>query len=395
MKKRPIFQEVLQRLQEPRHHIQVLLGPRQVGKTTLALQVADTLQKTSHYISADLATLQDISWIQQQWEIARQKAMSGQGSLLIIDEVQKIAHWSDMIKSLWDDDTRHKRPLSVLLLGSSPWLMQKGLTESLAGRFEIIHVTHWSYEEMHRFFNWSLDRYLYFGGYPGSASVVEEKNSSRWANYINDSLIETTLSRDILLMTQIHKPALLRRLFQLACCYSGQILSYTKMLGELHEAGNTTTLAHYTDLLSGVGLVGNIQKYASQKVRQKASSPKFCVYNTALLSAQSNKTYEEAQRDRSFWGRLVESSVGAYLLNSARGTQVEVFYWREGDKEVDFILTLGDSITAIEVKSGHESPRRSGLDSFISQFHPQRIFLVGKDGLSLSDFLQMPLKDLL
>lgn len=248
---------------------------------------------------------------------------------------------------------------------------------------------------MKRIFNWSLDRYLYFGGYPGSAPLVDEEDPSRWASYINDSLIETTLSRDILLMTQINKPALLRRLFQLACCYSSQILSYNKMLGELHEAGNTTTLAHYADLLSGVGLIGNLQKYASQKVRQKSSSPKFCVYNTALMTAQSNMHYRQAKENHQFWGRLVESSVGAYLLNSSRGKQIEVFYWRKGDKEVDFVLKCGSSLSAIEVKSRPDSFRRSGMDFFVSSFKPSRIFVVGENGFSLEEFFHTPITELL
>jgi hypothetical protein len=301
-----------------------------------------------------------------------------------------------MIKSLWDTDSRKKTNLAVLILGSSPWLMQKGLTESLAGRFEIIPATHWSHEEMNRIFHWPLERYLYFGGYPGSAPLVDEKDTARWTNYINDSLIETTLSRDILLMTQINKPALLRRLFQLACCYSGQILSYNKMLGELHEAGNTTTLAHYADLLDGIGLIGSLKKYASQKVRQKGSSPKFCVYNTALMTAQSNTTFQQAREDHKFWGRLVESSVGAYLLNSSRGTQVEVFYWREGDKEVDFVLQHGTSLTAIEVKSSRtESFRRSGMDAFVTAFTPSRIILVGEEGIPLEEFFHTSIMDML
>ena len=395
MKKRAIFQVLLKRLKEPRARLQVLLGPRQVGKTTLALQVADEMDKPTHYISADLATLQSLSWLRQQWEIARQKITGNRGALLIVDEVQKIANWSDMVKSLWDEDTKNKNNLSVLILGSSPWLMQKELTESLAGRFEIIHATHWSFEEMRRIFNWSLEQYLYFGGYPGAAALIDEKDPSRWASYINDSLIETTISRDILLMTQINKPALLRRLFQLACCYSGQILSYNKIIGELHEAGNTTTLAHYADLLSGVGLIGNIQKYAAQKVRQKASSPKFCVYNTALMTAQSNLGYQQAKSNHQFWGRLVESSVGAHLLNASRGEQIEVFYWREADKEVNFVLRRGSSITAIEVKSQPEPFRRSGMDSFVSSFKPSHVFLVGGDGLPLEKFFRTPITDLL
>lgn len=393
MKKREISTQLLKRLQEPRRFIQVLLGPRQVGKTTLALQIAEEIKKPSHYISADLATLQSAAWIQQQWEVARNKVESVHGAVLIIDEVQKIGHWSDTIKSLWDQDTRNHMNLSVMILGSSPWLMQKGLSESLAGRFEMIPVMHWSYSEMHHHFGWNLDKYIYFGGYPGAAALVDENDPSRWKNYINESLIETTISRDILLMTQVNKPALLRRLFQLGCNDSGQILSYSKMLGELQDSGNTTTLAHYLELLSGAGLLNGIQKFAKQRLRQKASSPKFSVYNTALMAAQSEKTFEQARKDRIFWGRLIESSIGAYLLNSVRGTQMEVFYWREGDKEVDYVLKKGDFITAIEVKSGQEFINRPGIDLFVSQFNPDRILLIGEQGISLEKFFLTPLSN--
>jgi predicted AAA+ superfamily ATPase len=389
MKERPIFQEIIRRLKEPRKFMQVLLGPRQVGKTTLALQAADVIERPCHYITADLATLQDLAWLRQQWEVARQKVDPKNGALLIIDEVQKIPHWSDTIKMLWDEDTRNQLDLSVMILGSSPWLVQKGLSESLAGRFEIIPVTHWSFSEMKKTFSWTLDTFIYFGGYPGAAGLVDDP--TRWVNYINDSLIETTISRDILLMTQINKPALLRRLFQLACNYSGQILSFSKMLGELQDAGNTTTLAHYLDLLSGTGLVCGLQKFASQVVRQKGSSPKLQVYNTALMSAQSALNFEEARNNRAYWGRLVESAVGAHLLNQIRGTQFELFYWRGGNLEVDFVLRHGKKIIAIEVKTNHESLSRSSIDFFVEQFNPYRILLIGPEGISLEQFLTTPL----
>lgn len=395
MKKRPVFHELIKRLREPRKFIQVLLGPRQVGKTTLAEQAIKTLRKPYHYISADLATLQDLTWLEQQWSIARMKAASKKGALLIIDEVQKIPRWSDVLKALWDEDTHKKIDLSIMLLGSSPWLMQKGLTESLAGRFEILPITHWSFSEMHKNFGWNLEKYLFFGGYPGAAHLAEQKKFARWVNYITESLIETTISRDILLMTQVNKPALLRRLFQLGCLYSGQLLSYTKILGELQDAGNTTTLAHYLDLLKGAGLLVGLQKFANQKVRQKGSTPKFCVFNTALMTSQGTKNFTEARKDHEYWGRIVESAVGAYLLNSVRGTSAEVFYWREGNLEVDFVLQRGSQITAIEVKSEFKSFSRSGIDSFVKQFKPTKIILVGSNGIPLEKFLQMSLDQLL
>ncbi|NGX62251.1 MAG: hypothetical protein K940chlam9_01746 [Chlamydiae bacterium] len=378
-------------MREPRRFIQVLLGPRQVGKTTLVLQLAEEVAFPIHYISADLATLQDLSWIVTEWERARGKVTPKKGALLLIDEVQKIPNWSEVVKSLWDEDTRKKRDLRVMILGSSPWLMQKGLGESLAGRFELIPISHWSFSEMHELFGWPCNRFLYFGGYPGAVPLVDEKDQERWIRYIHDSLIETTLSRDLLLLTQVNKPVLLRRLFQLGCVYSGQILSYNKMLGQLHEAGNSTTLAHYLDLLSHAGLLHGIPKFAIQKVRQKGSSPKLMVFNTALMSAQSNKSFYEAQQDRSFWGRLVESAVGAYLLNECRGTSFEVFYWREGKRQVDFVVKKGEKLVAIEVKPRKETLAKSGMDTFCKKFSPMRAILVGDLGTPLEEFLRTPI----
>lgn len=389
-----MYQTLFSRLKEPRKFIQVLLGPRQVGKTTLALQVLEEIKKPYHYASADLASLQDLSWIRQQWEVARLKATPEIGAVLVIDEVQKIPKWSELIKHLWDEDSRLGINLIVVILGSSPWLVQKGLSESLAGRFEVTSIMHWSFSEMEHAFSLSCDEYMFLGGYPGSIPLADIKDPSRWMQYINDSLIEMTLSRDVLLMTRVDKPVLLRRLFQLGCLYSGQILSYTKMQGQLEEAGNTTTLAHYLDLLSGAGLVHGLQKFAGQPVRQRASSPKFMVYNTALMSAQKGLSFVEAKKDSAYWGRLVESSVGAHLLNSVQRTNIELFYWREGDLEVDFVLKKGEKLVAVEVKSNGESLKSSGMDAFL-QNHPScRPLLVGEQGIPVQEFLSSSIKDL-
>lgn len=391
MQKRPIFQTIVERCQEPRRFIQVLLGPRQVGKTTLALQVAKALDKPHHILSADLMSIDDTNALQQEWEVARQKVVPGKGCLFIVDEIHKIPNWSDMVKFLWDTDTRNQVDVSLILLGSSPWLVQKGLTESLTGRFEVIPITHWSFDEMHKSFGWSLEQYAYFGGYPGAALLADNDDPTRWVNYINEGIVETTVARDIQLMTRINKPVLLRRLFQHACIYSGQMLSYTKMLGQLQDTGNTTTLAHYLDLLEGAGLLCGLQKFARQEVRQRGSSPKLAVYNTALMSAQSNKTFHEARADRTYWGRLIESTVGAHILNSIRGTQIKLFYWREGDKEVDFVLQRGDHVTGIEVKSGGGQVGRSGMDLFAKTFAPDRMLLIGEQGFPVADFLRAPI----
>ena len=389
--KRPVYTLVHKRLSEPRRFIQVLSGPRQTGKTTLAHQLIEALTIPSHYASADEPALKDRFWIEQQWEAARAKSISArkpEGAVLILDEVQKITGWSETVKRLWDQDAAAKNPLQVVVLGSSPLLMQHGLTESLAGRFEIFHVTHWSFAEMRDAFGWDLDHYLFYGGYPGAADLIKEPQ--RWSNYITESLIETTISRDILLMRRIDKPALLRRLFELGGNYSGQVLSYQKMLGQLQDAGNTTTLAHYLSLLQGSGLIMGVPKYAGQKVRQRASSPKLQVLNTALMTAPSGLTFDEARNNPEYWGRLVESAVGATLANGLRGSPAELFYWLERNREVDFVLRRGATLVAIEVKSGRKKTCLPGMELFSKSFLPKRKLLVGSQGIPLEDFLITP-----
>jgi predicted AAA+ superfamily ATPase len=377
------------RLLEARRFLQVLAGPRQVGKTTLVRQAMAESGLPAHYASADEPTPRDRIWIEQQWDLARLKAARNPGgALLVIDEVQKVADWPGVVKFLWDSDTQHGVPLKVVLLGSSPLLLQTGLTESLAGRFEVISVPHWSFTEMREAFGWSLETFVFYGAYPGAAALAGEPD--RWREYIVHSLIETTIGRDILLLTRVDKPALLRRLFHLACEYSGQVLAYQKMVGQLQDAGNTTTLAHYLELLDGGGMVAGLPKYAGGKVRQRASSPKLQVLNTALMTAQSGRTMAQAREDGDFWGRLVESCVGAHLRNSSAGTGIEVSYWRERNHEVDFVLHQGPTLVALEVKSGRRRDTFAGMDAFARAFQPKRKLVVGSQGIPLEEFLCHP-----
>lgn len=380
------------RLTEPRRFLQVVAGARQVGKTTLVGQVLSRLDVPSVLVSADEPTVGDTAWLAAQWERGRLAAADAGkgGAVLVLDEVQKIQRWSETVKRLWDEDSRARRPLKVVLLGSAPLLMQQGLTESLAGRFEVVHLPHWSYAEMRAAFGFSLEDYLYFGGYPGAAPLI--KDPQRWKRYLLDSLIETTIARDVLLMTRVDKPALLRRLFELGCRYSGQVLSYTKMLGQLQDAGNTTTLAHYLELLAGAGMLTGLQKYAGRSVRQRGSSPKLQVLNTALMTAQSGRSPEEARSDREFRGRLVESAAGAHLANAAASGTCELFYWREQNQEVDFVVRAGRTVLAIEMKSGRAPDAFSGLAAFSEAFKPKRTLLVGADGVALDEFLTKPVE---
>jgi uncharacterized protein len=375
---------VLRRAREPRRFIQVLAGPRQVGKTTVVRQVLAESDLPSHYASADDPLGRDSIWIEAQWEIGRELASGRRAALLVFDEVQKVPGWSEVVKRLWDEDTAAEKRLKVVVLGSSPLLVQRGLTESLAGRFELVRVWHWSFSEMREAFGWDLDRFVFFGGYPGAATLVDDEG--RWRAYILDSLIETTISRDILLLARVEKPALLRQLFRLGCEYSAQILSYTKMLGQLQDAGNTTTLAHYLDLLSGAGMVTGLQKFSGSRVRRRGSSPKLLVLNTALMSATGGLSYREAKGDADAWGRLVETAVGAHLVSGPAA----VYYWRERNVEVDFVTQTGRSVSAFEVTSGRRKNVLPGLAAFRAAHPGAKPMLIGGQGVPLEEFLAAP-----
>lgn len=384
---------LVERLAEPRRHIHVVAGPRQVGKTTLVEQALAKLAAPAHVVSADEPTLRSREWVAQQWEVARAVARQHgrKGAVLVLDEVQKVTDWSEVVKRLWDEDTRSHTALKVVLLGSSPLLIGRGLSESLAGRFEVLRLGHWTWPEMRKAFDWSLDQYLFYGGYPGAAPLIGDEN--RWSRYVIDSLVETSISRDVLLLSRVDKPALLRQLFELGCRYSGQILSYTKMLGQLQDAGNSTTLAHYLQLLGGAGMLQGLSKYAGDVARQRGSSPKLQVMNNALMTAPLGMRLTAARADSSLWGRLTESAVGAHLANAAAAGQCELFYWREGDQEVDFVLRVRRHVVAVEVKSSRVKNAVSGVETFAKRFKPHRTLLVGPDGIDVETFLTQPVSD--
>lgn len=385
MFERPVLGQIVRRWSEPRRFVHVLAGPRQVGKTTLALQALERIDLPSRYASADDVAGRDRDWIVEQWELGRiLTAESRRGALLVLDEIQKAPGWSETVKRLWDEDTRHRMKLRVSILGSSPLLVGRGLNESLAGRFEVIPVAQWDLDEMSVAFGWGLDRFVYFGGYPGAAPLVDDEE--RWRRYVLDSLVETSVSRDILLLTRVDKPALLRQLFGLACEGSGQVVSYTKMLGQLHDAGNTTTLAHYLQLLRGAGLVAGLPKFSGSVVRARGSSPKLVALDTGLVSAVAGRSFAEVRADGRVWGRLVETAVGAHLARSG----LDVSWWREGNREVDYVVRHRQRVTAIEVKSGTRSGSLPGMAAFADRFGTDRRLLVGGDGLALDDFLRSP-----
>ena len=382
------LQHLRKRINEPRRFIQVLYGPRQVGKTTLILQFLSKIEAESMYETADTVTAADAKWLQTVWETARIKLkLSGSKDfILVVDEIQKIDNWSETVKRLWDEDSRTGDNIKVILLGSSSLLIQKGLTESLAGRFEKTYIGHWSFAEMQSAFGWNINQYIYFGGYPGAAPLIDEEK--RWKSYIIDSLIETSVSKDILMLTRVDKPALLKRLFEVGANYSGQILSFTKILGQLSDAGNTTTLAHYLSLLSNCGLLGGLDKFSGSMVRKRASSPKFQVYNNALISAYLKSDFLQIFQQPDLWGRITESAVGAHLIGNLISENYKLYYWREGDYEVDFVIEYGEKILGLEVKSGISTTNK-GFDKFLCQYPSAKAIFVGTGGIPIEEFLKI------
>ena len=399
---------LIERLSEPPERLIAIFGPRQTGKTVAVRQALLSVMHESRYVAVDepepqavtwpstvgvdsLASpsaARDARWLTGLWEDCRRRAWrSRRGFALVLDEIQKIDRWSDVVKGLWDADRAGNCPLHVVVLGSAPLLMQAGLNESLAGRFEPIHFRHWSYLEMSEAFGFDLDQYVYFGGYPGTASLAHDHQ--RWSAYVRDALVEPIIERDVLAMTRVDKPSLLKRLFDFGALYSGQVLSYNKMLGRLQDAGNTTTLTRYLKLLSDAGLLTGLSKYTLRPVSAKASTPKLNVLNTALMAGASGYGFEEARADRTFWGRLVESAVGAHLLNTA-SPSTAVRYWKYGSHEVDFVLERGPRAVGIEVKTGKALVVHSGLAEFERRFLPLRTMVVGSGGEPLHEFLSVP-----
>ncbi len=381
------FNIVLSRIKEPRGKIQVVVGPRQVGKSTLMDQVLAQCPIPYSLAKADNVDSNDSNWIKRVWESARgtMTVKKETEHLLVIDEIQKITNWSEAVKEEWDWDCTNKLQLKVVLLGSSRLMIQSGLSESLAGRFELIRMGHWSLAEMQDAFGFSLDQYMYFGGYPGAAQFVHDE--TRWKRYIKDSIITPAVEKDIKLTTNIYKPVLMKRLFHLSCNYSAMELSLTKMLGQLQDAGNVTTLANYLGILEQCQLVCGLQKYANDEARKYNSSPKYQVFNNALLTANQRGKFETIRSDSELWGRWVESAIGAHLLNSAEEQDYQVFYWRERNDEVDYIVATDDGCVAFEVKSGRRK-MNSGMKEFEKAFKPVHSYIIGTGGISFEDFLK-------
>lgn len=393
MYQRKEFRTLTDRLSEPRRFIQVIVGPRQVGKTTLIKQVLSVTTMDYLHFSADNVPATNTSWVADCWETARAKmAMGGHGEfLLVIDEIQKITQWSEVVKREWDADSWNNVNMKVVLLGSSRILLERGLSESLAGRFEEIRMTHWSFGEMREAFGMSLDEYIFYGGYPGAVGLIGD--AERWESYISSAIVDATINKDILQNHVVTKPALLRQAFELGSSYSSRELSLTKLLGQLQDAGNTTTLSSYFRMLADSGMVTGLQKFAVDQARKRASAPKFQVFNNALRAVYNDYTFQQAVDNRKVWGLYFESAIGAHIVSQAFADRYDVFYWRDGVMEVDYVMQKKDKVVAIEVKSNDETSN-AGLEAFRTKFRPYRTVVVGKNALPAEEFLAMSPADL-
>lgn len=378
--------DLISRIQEPRRTIQVVAGPRQVGKTTMVKQVLKEMSFPSMFFNADAVAHDDNTWIADRWAEARARMNYSNAAefLLVFDEIHKIDNWSEQVKKEWDSDTFNDVNIKVILLGSSRLLLKKGLTESLAGRFELLPMGHWSYQEMHDAFGFDINQYVYYGGYPGSATYLPNEN--RWRRYMRESIVAPAIEKDVLQTTYIYKPALMHQLFHLGCAYSAELLSYNKMLGQLQDAGNATTLVNYLEVLGESKLLIGLPKYVVDKSRKYRTIPKLQVFNNALLTVMTDgMTYEKAYTHPSLWGRWVESAVGCFLLDKADELEYQLYYWRENNEEVDFVIVRGEHLVAIEVKSGRRQ-NNSGLATFRNMYHPQYSLVVGGQSMSLEQF---------
>lgn len=361
----PFLVQLDKNLKNSNHLIQVVIGPRQVGKTTTLLKyLEESHSGRYHYVSADTVFHSTEKWIVEQWNFAR-----ANHKILVIDEIQKCENWSEVIKMLWDESKAQKNPVVCILLGSSSLHLQKGLSESLTGRFQLIPVYHWNYAESKKGYKLSFEEYLKFGGYPGSYFL---KGSHEWKTYLNQSILTTVIEKDILQFHTVKSPALFRQTFEILISYPAQEISYTKILGQIQDKGNVELVKHYIALFEGAFLIKTLSKYSEKKVITKTSSPKIlpmapCLYYSTVLDEY---TAEEK-------GRVFELVVGAQLQR----LQGELYYWREGNDEVDFIYKYGRRLYAIEVKSGRKKSNK-GLLKFKSKFpNAKLVFVTEKDYL--------------
>ena len=367
---------LLSRLGEPSPLIQVIMGPRQVGKTTSVQQAMNSLPPgaAAHYVAADAVFQSDWSWLERQWRTAQSMAPD---ALLVVDEIQKVENWSEIIKKLWDEGRRDSFRLKVVLLGSSSLALQTGLSESLTGRFELMRAFHWNVLESTEAFGYEVNDYLRYGGYPGSASFRHDED--RWLAYLKSAIVETVLDKDVMQLRRIARPALFKQVFALLCNYPAMEISLRKLVGQLQDPGSIETVKHYIELLEGAFLVKTLQKFTTNALQKRSSSPKILPLCPALCSFGRQDT----QLTPELRGRLFELTVGLDLLRLPGS----LYYWRQDQAEVDYVYQQGPHTTAVEVKSGRKKAPH-GLSQFKVAFPKAHCLVISPE--QYLDFAKSP-----
>lgn len=361
--KAPQLNSIMDLVNKREGHIHVLVGPRQVGKTTTVKQLSENSGLVSKYISADGEVSRPKSWLSLQWQMSL-----GEGvELLIIDEIQKVENWAEEAKRFWDQ--RGESSPRLILLGSSSLSLHRGLSESLTGRYILHRVYHWDFESSQKLLNeLDLKKYLEHGGYPGSYEFIE--NKFEWLSFVKDSIITPVIEKDILSMVHVKSPALFRQSFDLICSYASQEISYTKLLGQLQDKGNTDLVKNYIKLFEAAFLVKSLEKYSGKIIKKRSSSPKLYPLAPALYSQAIDMQFDEE-----YYGHAFELFILMELLKFPGS----VYYWRERSYEVDFILEIGNKLIAVEVKYTSLPESTKGLEEFVTKFENVVPLIINKD----------------
>jgi predicted AAA+ superfamily ATPase len=371
---------LLKRLSEPAPgRIQLLSGPRQVGKTTLLLEIAERERGAAIYAAADGPEAALPGFWERLWGEAESRASAVKRAVLLLDEIHLMPQWAARLKGEWDRARRRKVPIHVIATGSSALRLSSGSRESLAGRFERTVLTHWSASSLSDIFGVPRsevsDLVVRRGTYPGAFQYSEDVG--RWTAYVRDSILEPAIGRDILAIEAVRKPALLRQVFGVCASSPAQIVSLQKLQGQLQDSGALETIAHYLQLLEEAFLVVPLTKHSTRAARQRAAPPKLVTLNNALLAVVEPRGIPDASRDSARYGAWVENACIAYAWNSGQ----RVSYWREEPHEVDAVLEGSWGAFAVEVKTGPLTVSDlRGLGEFTRRF-PKYVPLVLCDEL--------------
>ena len=376
----PQFYRIQQDMGYAGRYFHVITGPRQTGKTTVAIAAAE-VNGAYVYANADEPICNHRDWIASNWQKARSKASTNLQCTLIIDQVHRLCGWAEIFKDMLTTDASGRHIVKLVLISSMPALIKKDLTKHFGGRYQLIRLQHWPYRLMQEAFGYSIRQYLYYGGYPGG---YETNNfPDLWRQYLLDRVIEPAISRDIF---PLRDGGFLRRIYALICQNSGHVMSYRRICSLLDSGDSKSAVSHYLCKLAHTGLIGIIGKFDNLQMNSANSSPKLLVRDTSLMTAFSCLSFSEVEKDPVFFSHLKKTAVGAHLINGTIDSDIEVFYWLDRNRHVDYILQRGRDIIMIEVLTNASQFRYDGYSIFAQKYHPKRHIVVGDTNVDLSRF---------